>query len=668
MTDPVVGVVLEGRYRLEERLARGGMSTVYSATDLRLHRTVAVKVMADHLVHDPTFVDRFTREARAAAMLSHPNVVSVSDQGSDQGLVFLVMELVRGRTLRDLLHGARPADRRRGVRRPRAGAGRPHRRAPGRHRAPRHQARERADRRRRRGQGRRLRPRPRRRRHRSDQPDRRRAHRHRRLPLPRAARARPGRRPQRHLRGRHRALRDAHGRTRRTAATRRSRSPTSTCTTTSPRRRRRCRASRGRSTSWSPAPPAATPAGRPIDAGAFLAELARPAQGPRHRGRARADRPQHRRTRHAAARPTARRAARGTPATRGPRCSGPAPDRSHRPHEHAAGHGRRPDDERQRPQARVERTRPGVPQHIRRRRARLAVAIVLLLAITIGAIGWWLGSGRWTEIPDARRHRTAGRGIDLLQAAGLDPDCCEEQWSETVARGRRSSRPTRTAGEADPRHRRAARRLQGPRAVRRRPRTWSASRPEPWSSAAAGRRCRIQVTTDRAVRQRRRRRGWSIGFDPPAGTELKRDARSSPWSSASATRRSPSPTSIGQTPEQATANLEQLGFTVERVEDGRSADVDIGRGHGRQPRPGRRSGGLRQHGDHPGVGRRAGGRGARRDRARSADEATADARGGRAAGRASTGVLRQQGRRPERRRPARRVEQGTTVKILLNFW
>jgi serine/threonine protein kinase len=103
VTDPVVGAVLEGRYRLEERVARGGMSTVYAATDLRLHRTVAVKVMADHLVHDPTFVDRFIREARAAAMLSHTNVVSVSDQGSDRGLVYLVMELVRGRTLRDLL-------------------------------------------------------------------------------------------------------------------------------------------------------------------------------------------------------------------------------------------------------------------------------------------------------------------------------------------------------------------------------------------------------------------------------------------------------------------------------------------------------------------------------------------------------------------------------------
>src|SRR4051795_4569425 len=103
VTDPALGLVLEGRYRLEERLARGGMSTVYAATDLRLHKTVAVKVMAEHLAHDPTFVDRFTREARAAAMLSHVNVVGVSDQGSDQGLVFLVMELVRGRTLRDLL-------------------------------------------------------------------------------------------------------------------------------------------------------------------------------------------------------------------------------------------------------------------------------------------------------------------------------------------------------------------------------------------------------------------------------------------------------------------------------------------------------------------------------------------------------------------------------------
>ncbi len=101
--DPLVGHVLEGRYRIMARLARGGMSTVYAATDERLDRQVAVKVMAASLSGDPAFVDRFSREARAAAKLSHVNAVSVYDQGSDAGKVFLVMELVRGRTLRDLL-------------------------------------------------------------------------------------------------------------------------------------------------------------------------------------------------------------------------------------------------------------------------------------------------------------------------------------------------------------------------------------------------------------------------------------------------------------------------------------------------------------------------------------------------------------------------------------
>ena len=103
MTDPVVGLVLEGRYRLEERLARGGMSTVYAATDLRLHKTVAVKVMAEHLAHDPTFVDRFTREARAAAMLSHPNVVGGQRPGQRPG------PGLPGHGARPRAHAARPA-------------------------------------------------------------------------------------------------------------------------------------------------------------------------------------------------------------------------------------------------------------------------------------------------------------------------------------------------------------------------------------------------------------------------------------------------------------------------------------------------------------------------------------------------------------------------------
>ena len=101
--DPLVGYLLEGRYRILQRLAVGGMSTVYAAVDERLEREVAVKVMARTLSADPVFVDRFAREARAAAKLSHVNAVSVYDQGSDAGNVFLVMELVRGRTLRDLI-------------------------------------------------------------------------------------------------------------------------------------------------------------------------------------------------------------------------------------------------------------------------------------------------------------------------------------------------------------------------------------------------------------------------------------------------------------------------------------------------------------------------------------------------------------------------------------
>jgi serine/threonine-protein kinase len=106
-TDPLVGRTLEGRYRIVGRIARGGMSTVYSAVDERLDRLVAVKVMSSALSADPAFSDRFTREARAAARLSHLNAVSVYDQGHDKSAaghhVFLVMELVDGRTLRELI-------------------------------------------------------------------------------------------------------------------------------------------------------------------------------------------------------------------------------------------------------------------------------------------------------------------------------------------------------------------------------------------------------------------------------------------------------------------------------------------------------------------------------------------------------------------------------------
>jgi beta-lactam-binding protein with PASTA domain/tRNA A-37 threonylcarbamoyl transferase component Bud32 len=103
--DPLAGRLLDGRYRLERVIARGGMATVYLGTDTRLERVVAVKVMRASLAEDPEFVDRFTREARAAARLATPDVVAVFDQGRDAatGMAYLVMEHVRGRTLRDVL-------------------------------------------------------------------------------------------------------------------------------------------------------------------------------------------------------------------------------------------------------------------------------------------------------------------------------------------------------------------------------------------------------------------------------------------------------------------------------------------------------------------------------------------------------------------------------------
>ena len=103
----LTGEVIDGRYQLNRVVASGGMATIYAALDLRLDRQVAVKVMHPHLAQDEQFVSRFIREAKAAASLSHPNIVSVLDQGWNQGgvpCVFIVMELVEGATLRDYLH------------------------------------------------------------------------------------------------------------------------------------------------------------------------------------------------------------------------------------------------------------------------------------------------------------------------------------------------------------------------------------------------------------------------------------------------------------------------------------------------------------------------------------------------------------------------------------
>jgi serine/threonine-protein kinase len=111
-TDQLIGRLLDGRYQVRSRIARGGMATVYLATDLRLERKVALKVMHGHLSDDMKFRDRFIQEARSAARLAHPNVVNVFDQGQDSDMAYLVMEYLPGITLRDLLqeHGKLTTD------------------------------------------------------------------------------------------------------------------------------------------------------------------------------------------------------------------------------------------------------------------------------------------------------------------------------------------------------------------------------------------------------------------------------------------------------------------------------------------------------------------------------------------------------------------------------
>ena len=102
--------VLGARYRLVRHLARGGMAEVYVAEDQLLNRTVAVKVLFPELARDEAFVERFRREARAAASLNHHNIVSVYDFGQDEGSWFIVMEYVEGRNLRDVIRSEGPMD------------------------------------------------------------------------------------------------------------------------------------------------------------------------------------------------------------------------------------------------------------------------------------------------------------------------------------------------------------------------------------------------------------------------------------------------------------------------------------------------------------------------------------------------------------------------------
>lgn len=114
--DPLLGVVLDDKYRLDELLGQGGMGAVYRATHLLIERPVAVKVLSQRLVTDESARERFRREARAAGRLQHTNAVAVTDFGETRdGLVYLVMELLEGRPLREVLAGEAPLDAARAV-------------------------------------------------------------------------------------------------------------------------------------------------------------------------------------------------------------------------------------------------------------------------------------------------------------------------------------------------------------------------------------------------------------------------------------------------------------------------------------------------------------------------------------------------------------------------
>jgi beta-lactam-binding protein with PASTA domain len=592
VTDPVVGLLLEGRYRLEERLARGGMSTVYAATDLRLHRTVAVKVMAEHLAHDPAFVDRFTREARATAMLSHVNVVSVSDQGSDQGLVYLVMELVRGRTLRDLLQarGRLTVGEAFAVLEPvLAGLTAAHR----------------------------------------------------------AGIAHRDVKPENVLISVDGQVKVADFGLARAVAGTGQTSHTGgvligTVAYLSPEQLERGR-SDARSDVYAagvmlyelltghppyagdsalavayqhvhhdvPAPSTEVsgvpwqvdelvarttrrdPAARPLDAGAFLAELTdlradlglarvpvptgRPAENPtatlRPTNRPNAPRPRHphpstpggdpRTEVLGGARvPRERDAGRGTTVLPGMGAGPTTAVGGARP-----GIGPRPPV-----------VRPGVPPHIRRRRARFALALVLLLAVTIGAIGWWLGSGRWVDVPDLL-NKDKDTAIGMLQEVGLDPAFADEQFSETV--------PAGDVISADPADGEAIRGSDVEIVVSKGPERFQvdpalAGQPLDAVQAALGALPIVQAT--RTEFSDDVGQGNVIGFEPTAGTPLKRDDTVTIVVSSG---RAPVdvPNVVGQAPDAAQDTLEQLGFVVQR-NTGRSADVGKGQVMAVTPGPG----------------------------------------------------------------------------------
>src|ERR671939_960235 len=109
VSDTMIDTLFDGRYRIMRKLGSGGMANVYLAEDQELGRRVAIKILNDRHANDDQFVERFRREAKNAAGLSHPNIVSIYDRGEAEGTYYIAMEYLEGRSLKELILSRGPA-------------------------------------------------------------------------------------------------------------------------------------------------------------------------------------------------------------------------------------------------------------------------------------------------------------------------------------------------------------------------------------------------------------------------------------------------------------------------------------------------------------------------------------------------------------------------------
>src|SRR5438128_3784117 len=109
VSDTLINTLFDGRYRIMRKLGAGGMANVYLAEDQELGRRVAIKILNDRHANDDQFVERFRREAKNAASLSHPNIVSIYDRGEAEGTYYIAMEYLDGRSLKELIDWRGPA-------------------------------------------------------------------------------------------------------------------------------------------------------------------------------------------------------------------------------------------------------------------------------------------------------------------------------------------------------------------------------------------------------------------------------------------------------------------------------------------------------------------------------------------------------------------------------